>query len=63
MKRRNFRAGPLLLTALLVAGLFALSYRRFSPPAERRVRPAIDPAECEVSECGPDGVPLSLYAG
>ena len=35
-------------------------------PRERRKQPTVNAAsfdDCAVSECGPDGVPLSLYAG
>lgn len=34
-----------------------------SRPARRSSPQGLSSEECEVSECGPDGTPLSLYAG
>jgi len=53
---------------LLALGLVALAAavaarRRWAPRPARPVAPERKSEECAVSECGPDGVPLSLYAG
>lgn len=45
--------------ACLTVIVFAAAYRARRAAANRQNWQA----ECEVSECGPDGVPLSLYAG
>lgn len=39
----------------------ALLWLTYSPSASPRVIAQDD--DCKVSECGPDGVPLSRYAG
>lgn len=50
----------MMLLAALVA---VMVLRRHVRKRLHRSMPGFDPSECEVSECGPDGTPLSLYAG
>jgi hypothetical protein len=51
---------PLLL--LFVAGALAMVWARPRPVRITRPPQALH-EDCAVSECGADGVPLSLYAG
>lgn len=46
------------------AGLLAfLLFVALAAPKARAPRPGSQPEECDASECGPDGLPLSRYAG
>ncbi|MGE0873633.1 MAG: hypothetical protein AB7O31_03065 [Burkholderiales bacterium] len=58
MSSRTLLALGLVVLAAAVAVRRRLASRRSSP-----VLLARKSEECAVSECGPDGVPLSLYAG
>lgn len=49
--------------AALAAVVAVMVSRRYVRKCVDRSMPEFDPSECEVSECGPDGTPLSLYAG
>ena len=50
----------LSMVAFIAAAVFILTLRART---EYRSGDVLDDQECTVSECGPDGVPLSVYAG
>lgn len=51
------------LAAIGLIGATIAVYLLVSRPGRQSLPKDTYPEECAVSECGPDGMPLSLYAG
>lgn len=56
--------GIVIALGLTILAVVAIATRvRLKARSASRAQEAGNAEECAVSECGPDGVPLSLYAG